>query len=114
MEDKGTFSRRDVNRALLVTALAVVGGRKAIVRPSVPLFDFAIAGGHYNGLEAALGRITPETKLALVREAANSYDADAVAVHLDGLRLGYIPQKPTAPKNRPFPAVCGRTDVDLT
>lgn len=100
MGNQGTFTRRDVNRALLVTALAIVGGHKAIARPSVPLFDFAIAGGHHHGLEAALGRITPGTKLALVREAANPYDADAVAVHLDGLKLGFIPREANSPVAR--------------
>ncbi|KAF0227105.1 MAG: hypothetical protein FD175_2867 [Beijerinckiaceae bacterium] len=96
----GTFSRRDVNRALLATALAIVGGRQAVARPSVTLFDFAIAGGHHHGLETALGRITPGTKLALVREAANPYDADAVAVHLDGLKLGFIPREANSPVAR--------------
>lgn len=100
MEDQGTFTRRDVNRALLATALAIVGGHKAIARSSMPLFDFAIAGGHHHGLEAALGRIAPGTKLALVREAANPYDADAVAVHLDGLKLGFIPREANNPVAR--------------
>lgn len=100
MDDQGTFTRRDVNRALLATALAIVGGSKAIARPSVKLFDFAIAGGHHHGLEAALGSITPGTKFALVREAANPYDADAVAVHLDGLKLGFIPREANSPVAR--------------
>jgi hypothetical protein len=60
----------------------------------------AIAGGHHHGLEAALGRIAPGTKLALVREAANPYDADAVAVHLDGLMLGFIPREANSPVAR--------------
>jgi HIRAN domain len=100
MDNQGTFTRREVNRALLATALALVGGRKAIARPSVPLFDFAMAGGHHHGLEAALGRITPGTKFTLVREAANPYDADAVAVHLDGLKLGFIPREANSPVAR--------------
>ena len=96
----GTFTRREINRALLATALAIVGGSKAIARPSVPLFDSAIAGGHHHGLEAAVGRIAPGTKLALVRESANPYDADAVAVHLDGLKLGFIPSEANSPVAR--------------
>ncbi len=100
MEDQGIFSRRDVNRALLATALAVVGGRNITTHASVPLFDFAIAGGYHHGLEAALGRIKPGTKLVLVREAANPYDADAVAVYQDGLKLGFIPREANTPVAR--------------
>jgi hypothetical protein len=97
MEDQGIFTRRDVNRALLATAFAIVGRRNIVARPSVPLFDFAIAGGHHHGLDAALGRITPGMRLVLVREAANPHDADAVAVHLDGLKLGFIPREANSP-----------------
>lgn len=39
-------------------------------------------------------------KLTLVREAANPYDANAVAVHLDGLKLGFIPRKANSPVAR--------------
>jgi hypothetical protein len=100
MEDHPTFTRRDVNRALLATALALVGGRTAIARPALPLFDFAIAGGYHHGLEGALDRIAPGTKLTLVREATNPYDADAVAVHLDGVKLGFIPREANSPVAR--------------
>lgn len=98
--DRSTFTRRDVNRALLATALAIVSGRDAVARPSVPLFDFAIAGGHHHGLGAALGRIMPGTILDVVREADNPYDTDAVAVHLDGLKLGFIPREANSPVAR--------------
>lgn len=36
----------------------------------------------------------------MVREAANPYDADAVAVHLDGLKLGFIPREANSPVAR--------------
>jgi hypothetical protein len=100
MSDSGSFTRRDVNRALLATALAIAGGRIAVARAATPLFDFAIAGGHFHGLEAALGRIEPGTKFALVREADNPYDANAVAVYLDGLKLGFIPREANSPVAR--------------
>ena len=98
--ERATFTRREVNLALLATALAIAGGGKAIARPSVPLFDFAIAGGHYYGLAAALPRLQPGTRLTLVREALNPYDGDAVAVHLDGEKLGFIPRKANSPVAR--------------
>lgn len=97
MADEDTFTRRDINRALLTTALAIAGGRNVVGRLSAPLFDFTIAGGQYHGLETALERIKPGMQLALVREAANPYDPDAVAVHLDGLKLGFIPREANSP-----------------
>jgi hypothetical protein len=98
--ENGTFTRRHVNRALLATALALVGGRNAVARVPLHLFDFAIAGGRHYGLESVVRRLEPGTRLALVREAANPYDADAVAVHLDGLKLGFIPRGTNSPVAR--------------
>ena len=100
MVDPNTFTRRDINRALLATAFAFAAGREVIARTSEPLFDFAIAGGYHHGLGAVLGRIQPRMKLALVREAANPFDADAVAVHLDGVKLGFIPRVANSPVAR--------------
>lgn len=97
MTDHQSFTRRDVNRALLATAFAIVGGERVIASPPTRLFDFAIAGGHHYGLEWALKRMAPGMKLELVREPANQYDADAVAVHLDGLKLGFIPRSANTP-----------------
>ncbi len=97
LAERTAFTRRDVNLALLATALAIASGGKAIARPALPLFDFAIAGGHYYGLQDALPRLQPGTQLTLVREALNPYDGDAVAVHLDGTKLGFIPRKANSP-----------------
>ena len=59
MTDHLTFTRRDVNQALLATAFAVFGGRAVAARASTPLFDFAIAGGNYHGLKDAVRHILP-------------------------------------------------------
>ena len=100
MSEDAAFTRREVNRALLVAALALAGGSRATAstRQPVRLFDFAIAGGWHHNLQAALGQLTPGTALRLVREATNAFDPDAVAVHmLDGLKLGYIPREANTP-----------------
>ena len=98
MKNQPTLSRRDVHRALLTTALAMIGRPSvAMARRVVPLFNFAIAGGYYHGLKAALGRIGPGTRLDLVREPHNVYDANAIAVYLDSLKLGFIPRAANSP-----------------
>ena len=98
MRGEGAFTRREVNRALLATAFAMLGGKSA--GAPMRLFDFAIAGGDYYQLEDVLERIRPGMRLTLVREAANPYDADAVAVHLDGVKLGFIPRSANTPVAR--------------
>lgn len=80
MVEPTVFSRREVNRALLTAALPT------------PLFDFAIAGGFYHGVQAAQATLRPGMALDLRREPENPHDADAIAVHLPvGLILGYVP-----------------------
>lgn len=97
------FSRREVNRALLASAFALVGkpsGAMALppAAPPRPLFSFAIAGGYYHNLREALPNLQPGMMLTLKREADNPYDSNAVAVHAsDGARLGYIPREANAP-----------------
>ncbi|MBK9081411.1 MAG: HIRAN domain-containing protein [Rhizobiales bacterium] len=100
MRGAGAFTRREVNRALLATAFAMLGGGDASAGAPTRLFDFAIAGGDYYELEDVLERIGPGVKLTLAREPANPYDADAVAVHLDGVKLGFIPRSANTPVAR--------------
>ena len=104
MIDHLNLTRRDANKALLATAFAVLGGRVVAARASTPLFDFAIAGGNYHGLRTAVRHMEPGMKLALVREPANPYDANAVAVYMDGLKLGFVPRA----ANRPVAALLDR------
>jgi len=96
-----TFSRRRVNLALLGAAVALRTGLPApamAAAPALQLFDFAIAGGFYHGLRRARGTLVPGALLTLLREPANPYDADAVAVHAaDGLKLGYVPRAANPP-----------------
>jgi hypothetical protein len=86
-----------VNRALLATAFGVLSRRSGLTKVAAgvlaPLFDFAVAGGFYHGLQQAQATLLPGMVLDLRRESDNPHDADAVAVHLpDGLMLGYVPR----------------------
>lgn len=92
------FTRRDVNRTLLASAIVLVARPLPVLAAPRPLFNFAIAGGFAHGLDAALPDLKPGLHLSLMREADNPYDANAVAVHgPDGTRLGYIPREANAP-----------------
>jgi hypothetical protein len=42
--------------------------------------------------QALIKAIKPGTVLTLVREPGNKFDKNAVAVHVDGERVGYIPK----------------------
>ena len=89
------FSRREVNRALLVTAFALLapGGRVAAAKADTPLFDFAIAGGNHHGLYLVREALAIGERLRLRAEPDNPHDANAIAVHrADGLMLGYVPR----------------------
>lgn len=85
-------TRRAVSFGLLASGLALVGGPVRAAPPRRHLFDFAVAGGHYHGLYDAIDRLGRGMRLDLVREPENPYDSNAVAVVLDGLRLGYVPR----------------------
>jgi hypothetical protein len=95
-----SFSRREVNRALLATAFALLtpAGRMAAVAVDTPLFDFAIAGGGYHSLGRVRDALTLGERLMLRAEPDNPHDANAVAVHhADGRMLGYIPRVANEP-----------------
>lgn len=97
------FTRREVNRGLLLGALALAAPGAAMPRPLVrtPLFDFAVAGGYYHGLDAARGSLLPGVALHLQAEPTNPYDGNAVAVQRsDGLMLGYVPRAANEPVAR--------------
>jgi HIRAN domain len=98
MSNRPEFTRRDVNASLLAAAFALVGvaAVKQIATPT-PLFSFAIAGGWHHHLEAVLPKLIVGEHLELRREASNTHDACAIAVHADGLKLGYIPREANEP-----------------
>ena len=93
------LTRREAGGALLGGALAlVVPGAAPARAASVPLLDFAIAGGWYHGLCRTWKTLAVGERLVLRAEPENPCDANAVAVHrADGLMLGYVPRAANPP-----------------
>lgn len=94
------ITRRDVNLSLLTAAFAAAARLPAIAAPAVPLhlFDFAIAGAFYYEFARVRTGLRPASRLELLREPANPYDTNAVAVHTqEGDKLGFIPRTANAP-----------------
>ncbi len=65
--------------------------------PNTYTFDTAIVGVRfYQGAAELLSELSPDGGripglLTLVREPDNNYDKNAIAVHLDGKKVGHIP-----------------------
>jgi len=96
------FTRREVNRSLLATAVALAAPGASIAAASaetpVHLFDFAIAGGWYHGLHDVRDDLARGERLVARAEPANPHDANAVAIdRADGRMLGYVPRAANAP-----------------
>jgi hypothetical protein len=93
------YTRREVNRALLVSAFALASGLPVAFSASRRhLFDFAIAGQHYYALDAERRNIASGGDLVLRRELDNPHDSNAVAVHMpSGAKLGFIPRLANEP-----------------
>lgn len=98
LEAMTAFTRREVNRALLATALAMAGSARLPARTH--LYDFAIAGGFHHGLDQVRDLLQPGERLDLRLEPDNPHDPSAVAVMRGALRLGYLPREANAPVAR--------------
>ncbi len=88
-------SRRSGFRALVAFAAATIGGarRGRGEGEAVVALEFAIAGGAYYGLGAALATLVPGERLELRREPGNASDRFAIIVRrADGTKLGYVPR----------------------
>jgi HIRAN domain len=88
------YSRRNL---ILMFATAgaglAAGDSSAAVEPEIPALDFAIAGGTYYSLAAALPTLAIGERLDLRREPDNPYDRFAIAVQRQsGAKLGYVPR----------------------
>ena len=60
--------------------------------PNTYTFHTAIVGVRfYDGAADLLNDISTDYTITLVREPHNKYDANAIAVHLDGGKVGHIP-----------------------
>ena len=91
------LTRRLFNLLLGSSALSGWLARRAEARTTYqPLFEFCIAGGYYHALPEVLDELRPGVSLELVREPDNPYDANAIAVHWRGRRVGYVPREANA------------------
>jgi hypothetical protein len=57
---------------------------------------FSIVGMNYIKTEAIVAALQPGHAVTLVREPTNPFDPNAVAVWVDGQRVGYLPKKQNA------------------
>lgn len=89
----GALDRRQLNLAILSTALSGLLPTAASSRLPKPLFDFAIAGGWHHGLGAAIGELLPGERLLLRPEPDNVHDRFAVAIDRRSVMLGYMPRE---------------------
>ena len=61
--------------------------------PSTQISTFCIAGfSHYDGFKV-FDQLKIGTKLSLELEPDNPYDPKAVAIRLEGIKLGFVPAK---------------------
>ena len=68
-----------------------VANMEAIWEPANHLDSFYVAGFQYTDGCNVIDELRPGTPLALVPEPSNPYDANAVVIAYQGMRLGYIP-----------------------
>ena len=77
--------------------LAVIGGHGLTVpvplATTIELLRCEVAGTGHHCDETTGQRMVDAPVLALVREPDNEHDDDAIAVHCDGKRVGYIPRR---------------------
>ena len=62
------------------------GGRSVLIQ------ECRIAGFQFHSGDAVWSSLAVGVPLSLVREAANEHDSDAVAVHFEDQKLGYVPR----------------------
>lgn len=61
-------------------------------KPSNHFDDFHIAGfAYHDGLEV-IHKLKPGTKVRLMKEIGNPYDANAVAIFYKEYKIGYVPK----------------------
>ena len=78
------------------TAIGILGSHDLTMpeplSTTIALLRCEIAGTGHHCDERTGQRLAEQPPLALVREPRNPHDADAIAVHLDGRKVGYLPR----------------------
>ena len=72
--------------------MAATGATIALEKRSVLIQESPIAGFQFHEGDAIWPTLAVGEKLALVREASNAHDPDAVAVYFQSNKLGYVPR----------------------
>ncbi len=54
--------------------------------------SYSIVGTNHTGKEAFVDSLKPGTPVLLAREPTNRFDPMAVAVYIDGHKVGYVPR----------------------
>lgn len=75
----------------------------------MPSKTYSIVGMNFQKAEAIVAALQPGTPVKLIREPTNKYDANAIAVWVDGKHVGYIPSK----QNKVLAAFMDQTDLPL-
>ena len=58
------------------------------------LLDIVVAGtSHCTQIEDVIPQLLPETVLIMLRDPKNEYDKYAIAIYLDKVRIGWVPQE---------------------
>ena len=57
---------------------------------------YSIVGMNFTKTESFVAGVKPGARVVLVREPNNAYDANAVAVWIEGRKVGFIPKKQNA------------------
>jgi len=71
---------------------AATGAAIAVESRSVLIQESPVAGFEFHEGDAIWPSLAVGAKLALMREATNSHDPDAVAVYFQSNKLGYVPR----------------------
>ena len=71
---------------------AATGAAIAVESRSVLIQESPVAGFEFHEGDAIWPSLAVGAKLALMREATNSHDPDAVAVYFQNNKLGYVPR----------------------
>lgn len=90
-------SRRNWLRTFLGATAVAIASRSRVSHASAPvasieLLECAIAGFQFHAGERLWPDLAVGQSVELMREPANPYDANAIAVHWHGEHIGYVPK----------------------
>ena len=72
--------------------------------------SYSIVGMNWQKAEEFVKALAPETPVVLIREPENEHDSNAVAVYVEGRKVGFIPSK----QNKVLAMFIDQTGQDLS